>query len=214
PGQPARRQAGGAAGGRRAPARHRRARGHPGRRAARPEPARVRPAALPGAARRPGGRAPGPAHQRLADALRRGRQNRPRPYLVAAPQARGNRAATAVPPHRARSRSQAQRPPMRLRIILLVVATSSLVLVSFLIPLALVLRTLAADRAVNSATVQAQLLAPLVATLPTDSLRRTVTWGNEANRTSPVTVVLPDGTQLGAGAPRDAPGRPAATKQR
>jgi hypothetical protein len=33
---------------------------------------------------------------------------------------------------------------MRLRIILLAVATSSLVLVSFLVPLALVLRTLAA----------------------------------------------------------------------
>ena len=38
---------------------------------------------------------------------------------------------------------------MRLRIILLTVATSSLVLVSFLLPLALVLRTLAADRAVS-----------------------------------------------------------------
>jgi hypothetical protein len=42
---------------------------------------------------------------------------------------------------------------MRLRIIALVVATSSLVLVSFLLPLALVLRTLAADRAISTATV-------------------------------------------------------------
>jgi signal transduction histidine kinase len=46
---------------------------------------------------------------------------------------------------------------MRLRIILLVVAASSLVLVSFLIPLALALRTLPAGRAVNSAIAYAQL---------------------------------------------------------
>ena len=45
---------------------------------------------------------------------------------------------------------------MRLRISLLVVATSSLVLVSFLVPLALVLRTLAADRAISAATAEAQ----------------------------------------------------------
>ena len=40
-----------------------------------------------------------------------------------------------------------------------------MVLISFLVPLALVLRTLAADRAVSSATVRAQWMAPLVATL-------------------------------------------------
>ena len=57
---------------------------------------------------------------------------------------------------------------MRLRVILLVVATSSLVLVSFLVPLALVLRTLAADRAVSTATAQAQYMAALVTTLPAD----------------------------------------------
>ena len=50
---------------------------------------------------------------------------------------------------------------MRLRLILLVVAISSMVLISFLVPLALVLRTLAADRAVSSATDRAQSLAPL-----------------------------------------------------
>ena len=56
---------------------------------------------------------------------------------------------------------------MRLRIALLVIAISSMVLISFLVPLALVLRTFAADRAVSSATVQAQWMAPLVATLDT-----------------------------------------------
>jgi signal transduction histidine kinase len=87
---------------------------------------------------------------------------------------------------------------MRLRLILLVVAASSLVLVSFLVPLALVLRTLAADRAVSSATVQAQWMAPLVATLRTDSLRFAVTQVNAQDKMTPVTVFLPDGTVLGA----------------
>jgi signal transduction histidine kinase len=90
---------------------------------------------------------------------------------------------------------------MRLRVILLVAATSSLVLVSFLIPLALVLRTLAADRAVSTATAQAQPLAPLVTTLPTDSLRLTVDLVN-AQTSTPVTVYLPSGAELGQPAPR------------
>ena len=60
---------------------------------------------------------------------------------------------------------------------MLVVATSSLVLVSFLVPLALVLRTFAADRAVSTATVEAQL-APLVATLGASSLQLAVAQVN------------------------------------
>jgi methyl-accepting chemotaxis protein len=92
---------------------------------------------------------------------------------------------------------------MRLRVILLVAATSSLVLVSFLIPLALVLRTLAADRAVSTATTQAQSMAPLVATLPADSLRLTIDQIN-AEAGTRVTVFLPSGAELGQPAPRSA----------
>ena len=90
---------------------------------------------------------------------------------------------------------------MRLRVILLVVATSSLVLVSFLVPLALVLRTLAADRAVSTATAQAQSMAPLVTTLPTGSLRLTIDQIN-AETSTPVTVFLPSGAELGQPTPR------------
>jgi hypothetical protein len=90
---------------------------------------------------------------------------------------------------------------MRLRVILLVVATSSLVLISFLVPLALVLRTLAADRAVSTATVQAQSLSPQVTTLPTNVLKLTVDDVNAVTDT-PVTVFLPLGTTLGVPAPR------------
>jgi signal transduction histidine kinase len=89
---------------------------------------------------------------------------------------------------------------MRLRIVALVVATSSLVLVSFLVPLALVLRTLAADRATSTATVEAQSMAPLVTTLDPRSLRLAVAQVNaEAN--TPVTIFLPDGSVAGKPAP-------------
>src|SRR5215475_737581 len=91
---------------------------------------------------------------------------------------------------------------MRLRIILLAVATSSLVLVSFLLPLALVLRALAADRAVSTATVQAQWMAPLAATLQAGSLRLAVDQVNAENKSAPVTVFLPGGGELGAPVPR------------
>ena len=74
---------------------------------------------------------------------------------------------------------------MRFRVILLVVATSSLVLVSFLVPLALVLRSFAANQAVSKATTQAQQLAPLVATLPTDTLRATVDRAERGERGQP-----------------------------
>ena len=92
---------------------------------------------------------------------------------------------------------------MRLRVTLLVVATSSLVLVSFLVPLALVLRTLATDHAVSTATAQAQSMAPLVTTLSTTELGLTINQVN-AETATPVTVFLPTGTVLGQLAPRSA----------
>ena len=99
---------------------------------------------------------------------------------------------------------------MRLRIILLVVATSSLVLVSFLLPLAIVLRTQAADRAISTATIQAQGMTPLVATLRRSSLRLAVDQMNAENGSTPITVFLPGGRELGRAAPRSAAVRLAA----
>ena len=96
---------------------------------------------------------------------------------------------------------------MRARIALLVIAISSMVLISFLVPLALVLRTFAADRAVSSATVQAQWMAPLVATLDTASLRLAVAQVNAEDKAQPVTIFLPDGRVLGAPAARSASSR-------
>jgi signal transduction histidine kinase len=93
---------------------------------------------------------------------------------------------------------------MRLRVILLVVATSSLVLVSFLVPLALVLRSFAANQAVSKATAEAQNLAPFVATLSTDMLRGMVDQANADSGGSTVTVFMPGGQELGQLEPRSA----------
>jgi signal transduction histidine kinase len=99
---------------------------------------------------------------------------------------------------------------MRLRIIFLAVATSSLVLVSFLLPLAIVLRTQAADRAISTATIQAQGMTPLVATLRHSSLRLAVDQMNAADGSTPIAVFLPGGRELGVTAPRSAAVRLAA----
>jgi signal transduction histidine kinase len=99
---------------------------------------------------------------------------------------------------------------MRLRIIFLAIATSSLILVPFLLPLAIVLRTQAADRAISTATIQAEGLTPLVATLRPRSLRLAVDRIVAANRSMPITVFLPGGRELGVAVPRPAAVRLAA----
>ncbi len=53
---------------------------------------------------------------------------------------------------------------MRRRILVLVGAMMLIVLVAFAVPLALLVRTVAVDRAVGTATAEAQSLTPLVAT--------------------------------------------------
>lgn len=91
---------------------------------------------------------------------------------------------------------------MRWRITLLVAATTSLVLLAFLVPLALLVRDVAATRAVATSTVRAQSLAPVVA----GGDRRTVEVAVQQMQSwsdSPLTVLWPDGTTTGAAAPRD-----------
>jgi signal transduction histidine kinase len=90
---------------------------------------------------------------------------------------------------------------MRLRLILLVVAISAMVLISFLVPLALVLRTLAADRAVSSANDRAQSLIPWVSAGGAN-LDSAVKQVNAADPARPVTVFLTGGALLGPAAAR------------
>ncbi|MET7420776.1 HAMP domain-containing sensor histidine kinase [Dactylosporangium sp. NPDC005555] len=90
---------------------------------------------------------------------------------------------------------------MRWRLALLVAAAMTLVLLAFLVPLALLLRGVAADRAVSAAMTQAQSLGVLVATADPQSLRLAVEQVNvDASR--PITVYLPDGAVVGPAAGR------------
>ncbi|MDH6462810.1 signal transduction histidine kinase [Micromonospora sp. A200] len=90
---------------------------------------------------------------------------------------------------------------MRRRLALLVASVSVLTLIAFLVPLALLVRTVAEDRATVRATADAQSLVPVVGTAELDTVRITVEQlVVESGR--PVTVFLPDGTVLGAPAPR------------
>jgi signal transduction histidine kinase len=92
---------------------------------------------------------------------------------------------------------------MRSRLILLVGATSSLVVIAFLAPLAVLVRSTAADRALSSAIVEAQTLAPTVATVDGPQLAAAVAQTN-ATSAHQFTVFLPDGTVVGAPSPRTA----------
>ncbi|MBB5874235.1 signal transduction histidine kinase [Allocatelliglobosispora scoriae] len=89
---------------------------------------------------------------------------------------------------------------MRRRLALLVTATTTLVLLAFLLPLALLIRSAAADQAASRATIEAQALVPVVAT--GDRTALTLAVDETAARSGqPVTVYLPDGTVVGEQAP-------------
>jgi signal transduction histidine kinase len=92
---------------------------------------------------------------------------------------------------------------MRNQLRLLVAATMSAVLVAFLVPLGLLIRTIVADRVANTANRQVQTLTPLVATAKGADLELSVQRAN-VDSGYPVTVFLQDGTVLGAPAPRSA----------
>jgi signal transduction histidine kinase len=102
---------------------------------------------------------------------------------------------------------------MKARLILLVGATSSLVLVAFLIPLAVLVRTAATDRALSAAVVDVQGLAPTVATTTDVTALRQAVEATNADSVHAMTVYLPDGTVLGAPVPASAAVRLAATGQ-
>lgn len=86
---------------------------------------------------------------------------------------------------------------MRRQVVLLVAATTLLVLVSFLLPLTVLLRTLASDRAVAEATREAQNLAALVAVSEPQQLTTALTVVNQRGDRQ-VGLLLPDGRTLGA----------------
>jgi signal transduction histidine kinase len=87
---------------------------------------------------------------------------------------------------------------VRRRLLLVVVATTTLVVIAFAVPLGGLVRSVARDRAVTAAERDAAALAPVLAVtddhdLLSSAVARTAT-GSEGR----LSVVLPDGTRLGA----------------
>lgn len=89
-----------------------------------------------------------------------------------------------------------QRSGMRRRLILLVAATTSVVLLAFLIPLGLLVRTVAADRAVTEASEHARAMVTVVSTGSAETIRLAVTQATDSSD-QPLTVFLPGGRLVG-----------------
>ncbi|MBB4705361.1 sensor histidine kinase [Sphaerisporangium siamense] len=90
---------------------------------------------------------------------------------------------------------------MRRWLAVLVAATTSLVLIALLVPMALLVRALAQSGAVDQATAEAQSVAASVGTADAAALTITAERAS-ASGGHPVTVFLPDGRVLGSAAPR------------
>jgi signal transduction histidine kinase len=88
---------------------------------------------------------------------------------------------------------------VRRRLSLLVAATTSAVVLAFIVPLGLLVRTLAEDRAISSATFHGQCIA-VAAAGTTDPTRRQAAFtecGSQRPGAPEPTVVMPDGTIIG-----------------
>ena len=145
----------------------------PGRRAARALPAGVRPARPPGAALAGGGHPPGAPRRGVAPAPRRRRQDDRRPPVLAAPEARrvGHASRATSTPCAASASSSSNRAPerrsaMRRRLFLVTLAVTTLLVAAFAIPLALLVRDVARDRAISDAEADQAALAPVLAVEP------------------------------------------------
>ncbi|MET0424238.1 MAG: HAMP domain-containing sensor histidine kinase [Actinoplanes sp.] len=90
---------------------------------------------------------------------------------------------------------------MRSRLALLVLATTSLMMIAFLVPLALLVRQVAEDRATLRATADIQAIVTVVGTADVPGLRVTAEE-LAADSGRPVTVFLADGSVLGSASSR------------
>jgi len=89
---------------------------------------------------------------------------------------------------------------MRRAFALLVAATTSLVLVAFLVPLGLLIRWGTEERAVSAASSQASALSPVVATAERGADTVALALAGVTSETRhPFTVFYPDGTSVGSG---------------
>ena len=93
---------------------------------------------------------------------------------------------------------------MRRRLTLTAAALTSAVVLSFCVPLALVVRYLAIQRAVDSAELESRSLAAVLATIHDPVVIGQVVAEANASSPTPVTVYLPGGTAVGQPEPRSA----------
>ncbi|MFN8038568.1 MAG: HAMP domain-containing sensor histidine kinase [Acidimicrobiales bacterium] len=87
---------------------------------------------------------------------------------------------------------------MRRQLTLAAVALTSMIVLAFLVPLGLLVPSVAEDRARNAAERLAETLVPVLATVDDPSQLRQVVDGVESAGVGRLSVVLPDGTVLGA----------------
>jgi methyl-accepting chemotaxis protein len=83
-------------------------------------------------------------------------------------------------------------------------ATTSMVVVAFVIPLGLAVQTIAANEALNVAEVQARSLAPVIATVHDPDVLAELVRSASATSSGRLSVFMPDGQVLGASASDDA----------
>src|SRR5204863_8975078 len=129
------------------------------------------------------------------------RQDHRRPPLVARPQAGRDIGRTALPHDGARcwrapGRAGAGETPMRKRLAVMAAATTSMVVIAFVLPLAFLLRDLASQRAVTKAVLESQSLVSVLAAVDAGS-RPGVVESLRAHTSDEVPVFLPNGTVLG-----------------
>jgi signal transduction histidine kinase len=92
---------------------------------------------------------------------------------------------------------------MRRRLIIVAAATSLMVTIAFLVPLVVLVRTVARDRAITDAERDANALAPLLAVTTEQTSIAAGAANTDAGRAGRLTVVLATGDVIGSLIPRD-----------
>jgi len=93
---------------------------------------------------------------------------------------------------------------VRRQLALMAGATTSMVVIAFVIPLGLAVQTIASNEALNDAEVEARSLAPAIATVRDPQTLAALVQSASATSSGRLSVFLPDGQVLGATASTDA----------
>jgi signal transduction histidine kinase len=86
---------------------------------------------------------------------------------------------------------------MRRRLVVLALANTVMVALAFLVPLAVLVRTLARDRALNAAELEAQSLAPALSLTQEPVALEVAVLATNAGAAGRLVIILPDGSRVG-----------------